>query len=289
MDERKFFRYGIEPVINVTALYTVHYQELCAGYASPDESHDFWELVYADRNGVTLEEDRTARKISQGCAAFIKPNAVHSVICSEDANIFIISFECLSEGMGAFDRRTVKIPAGKRALLQTLMTEATNTFKLPDFDPTLNRLERLPAPDLGGEQVIKNTLELLLIDLLRTDGDGAAKQFYSTYDTPADLRDAILNSLSKHVYGVFSLDMLCDELHYGKTRLCTFFRKSVGKTIYRAYLEMKVDESKRLIRKGLSFSEISELLGFSSPSHFIGVFKKHVGRTPGEYLDGIKR
>lgn len=289
MSEKHFYRYKITELIDVQAIFTVHYQQLVAGYCSKEEQHDFWELIYADKRGVTLVENGTERKIAQGHAAFIKPNDRHNVVCGEDANIFIISFECRSSGMDQFKDRTIKIPVARRALLQTMMTEATHTFRIPDFDPALNKLELLPSPNLGGEQIIKNTLELLLVYLLRNDNESTTEQFYSAFESPSDLHDAILNALSKHIYGTFSLDDLCDELHYGKTRLCTFFRNRTNKTIYQTYLEMKIAESKRMIRKGTPLSEIADTLGFSSPSHFISVFKKHVGRTPKEYAESIKQ
>lgn len=57
------------------------------------------------------------------------------------------------------------------------------------------------------------------------------------------------------MYGTFSLDELCAEIHYGKTHLCTFFKKQTGKTIYRTYLKLKTDEAKKLIRRKVSFTE----------------------------------
>lgn len=287
--EKKFYRYEFNNLIEVSKIVTVHYQELGAGYRSEEEQHDFWELIYADKRSVTLAENGIERKIAQGYAAFIKPNDPHYVVCNEDANIFIISFECRSQSMDLFKDRTIEIPASRRILLQTLMTEAMQTFRIPDFDPELNKLELLPAPSLGGEQIIKNTLEILLVYLLRNDGEGATKQLCSAFESPSDLHDAILNSLSNHIYGTFSLDELCSELHYGKTRLCTFFMKRTNKTIHQTYLEMKITEAKRLIRKGLPLAEIADSLGFSSPSHFISVFKKQVGRTPNEYAKSVKK
>lgn len=289
MEEKKFYRYKITNLFDVRKIVTVHYQELGAGYRSEEERHDFWELIYADKRSVTLVENDIERIIAQGYAAFIKPNARHYVVCNEDANIFITSFECHSESMARFKDRILEIPDERRILLETLMTEAMLTFRIPDFDPALNRLELLPSPSLGGEQIIKNSLELLLVYLLRKDGNVAKRLFCSSFESPSDLHDAILNCLSKHVYGTFSLDDLCDELHYGKTRLCTFFVKRTKKTIHKTYLEMKIAEAKRLIRKGVSLTEIADSLGFSSPSHFIGVFKKHVGRTPNEYAKSVKK
>ena len=89
------------------------------------------------------------------------------------------------------------------------------------------------------------------------------------------------------MYGTFSLDELCAEIHYGKTHLCTFFKKQTGKTIYRTYLKLKTDEAKKLIRRKVSFTEIAERLCFDSLPHFNFIFKSCTGMTPGEYKKSI--
>ena len=94
--------------------------------------------------------------------------------------------------------------------------------------------------------------------------------------------------LGSKIYDKFRLEDLRDELHYGTTQLCTFFRKKTGMTIYQTYLKLKIDEAKKLIRKGFSFSEIADKLCFDSVSTFTFVFKKHVGMTPNEYRNSIK-
>ena len=110
----------------------------------------------------------------------------------------------------------------------------------------------------------------------------------SKISSSSDLQDEIVRILSSRLYDRFELDDLCSQLHYGKTYLCTFFREKTGMSIYRTYLRLKTDESKKLIRLKYSFSEIAEKLCFDSLSHFNYVFKKYVGMTPGEYKESIK-
>ena len=175
-------------------------------------------------------------------------------------------------------------------LLENILAEARETFVLPDFDPDLKKLELRDKPNIGGEQVIKNSLELLLIYLLRQGENQASPQefFVSKPASSTALQDEIVRYLSAHIYGSFSLVELCGEIHYGKTHLCTFFKKQTGKTIYQTYLKLKTDEAKKLIRRKTSFSEIAERLGFDSLSHFNYVFKHYAGMTPGEYKRSIK-
>ena len=289
MAEKKFYRHKLNNLINVQKIVTVHYQELTKGYASEDENHDFWELIYADRKNITVVLCGQDVPLAQGEAVFVRPNSPHFVYCKEDTNIFIISLECHSESMDFFADRVMKIPRERRGLLQTLMNEASNTFRIPDFDPALNKLELLPAPEPGGEQLIKNALEMLMIYLLRTESERTHKYFVSKIEDSEELEDAIIGFLTSHLYGTLSLDELSDTLHYGKTRLCTFFKQKTGTSIYKAYLKMKIDEAKKLLRNNLSVTEISLRLGFSSPAHFSDTFKKSAGRSPMEYAESIKK
>ncbi len=283
-----FYRRKIVNLITVQKIVTLHYQQLTAGYRSQTEAHDFWEIIYADRRSVTVEMGGADRLLMQGEAAFIPPDLPHAVKCPEDANLFIVSFECNSRSMERFSG-AVPVPPSRRTLLQAIMTEAYATYRIPDFDPALRRLELLPAPAPGGQQVIKNMLELFLIYMLRKETEHTERYFVSEFESSENLEEAIVRYLSEHLYEPFSLDGLSGELHYGKTRLCTFFKQQTGRTIYRTYLSMKIDEAKVLIRRGLSLSEVAYRLGFSSLSHFVSTFKRFVGRTPHEYAESMQQ
>ena len=170
------------------------------------------------------------------------------------------------------------------------MSEASETFQLPDFDPDLKKLELKPNPNLGGEHVLKNSLELLLIYRLRhADNKKAPQEFFiSKITSSTALQDEIVYFLSSKLYDKLTLDEICAQLHYGKTYLCSFFKQKTGMSIYQTYLKLKTDEAKKLIRRKHTFSDIAEKLYFDSVSHFNYVFKKYTGMTPGEYKTSIK-
>lgn len=289
--EKKFYKYKISNFVNVQKIVTVHYQEPEKNYVSKEEKHDFWEIIYADKKDFYVVKDGEKALLKQGEMVFIKPNQIHRVEClGEEANIFIISFDCRSESMNFFNDKQYRVPDKYRYLLQNVMSEATETFKIPDFDPDLNKLELKDTPNLGGEQVLKNQLELLLIYMLREANNKSYPQefFVSKVSSSNDLQDEIVCFLSSRLYDNLSLDDLCAKLHYGKTRLCSFFKQKTGMSIYQTYLKLKIDEAKKLIRRGLTFAEISNKLYFDSVSHFSLVFKRYTGMTPREYKTSIK-
>jgi AraC-like DNA-binding protein len=276
--------------LNVQKIVTIHYQKPEKHYVSAEESHNFWELLYADKEEFLVHLGEETLLLRQGEIVFIKPNLPHSVECKgKETNIFIVSFECRSESIDFFADKRYAVPQEMKYLLQNIMSEALETFHIPDFDPDLNKLELKDNPNLGGEQVIKNSLELLLIYLLRKANNKDSQQefFISKISSSSDLQDEIVCILNEHIYSTITLEELCDKLHYGKTYLCTFFKKKTGMSIYQTYLKLKIDEAKKLIRRNLSFSAITNQLYFDSVSHFNFIFKKYTGMTPGEYKNSI--
>ena len=290
-NQKQFHMRKINKILNVDKIVTIHYQALTEHYSAKEEKHDFWEMIYSDKEELFIVKDGFSTPLSAGQIAFIKPNQKHYVTCgNKEPNIFIISFVCRSDQMRFFENKTAKVPESLRYLLQNMMAEALETFYIPDFDPDLNELKLREDRNVGGEQIIKNSLELLLIYLLRQGENKQAKQefLYSKISQSDDLQDEIVEFLTNKIYGKFDLTELCATLHYGKTRLCTVFKKKTGVSIYQTYLKMKTSEAKKLIRKKTPFAEIADKLFFDSVAHFNSVFKKYVGMTPGEYKASIK-
>ena len=287
---KKFYMHKISNLLNVQKIVTIHYQALEKNYEFPEEQHDFWEINYADKEMVFIGIDGKKTPLNQGEILFIKPNQPHFVASGDkEPNLFIISFACKSEGMNLFCDKKFLLPENYRYLLQNIMTEAQNTFNLPDFDPHLKELKLRENASLGGEQIIKNSLETLLIYLLRLANNLNQTQefFISKISASNELQDEIVKILQSKIYGKFNLKDLTQKLHYGSTHLCTFFKNKTGMSIYQTYIKLKIDEAKKLIRKNKSFNEIVDLLCFDSPSTFASLFKKQVGMTPGEYRSSI--
>lgn len=291
-EQKKFYMHKISNLLNIQKIVTIHYQSLENNYSFPEEQHDFWEINYADKEDVFIGIDGKKILLRQGEILFIKPNQPHFTETGDkEPNLFIISFTCRSESMRFFMDKKFPVPEHYRYLLQNIMAEANETFQIPDFDPNLTELKLKDSPNLGGEQVLKNTLETLLIYLLRTEQNRASSPefFISKIANSSELEDEIVRILTSKIYGKFQLHDLSETLHYGTTRLCTFFREKTGKSIYQTYLKLKIDEAKKLIRKQKSFEEIADALCFDSLSTFASTFKKHVGMTPGEYRNSIQK
>jgi AraC-like DNA-binding protein len=74
-----------------------------------------------------------------------------------------------------------------------------------------------------------------------------------------------------------------------KDHLSLLFKQNTGETVTKYILREKLQESRRLINRGLSNSQIAYQLGFCSESHFIAKYKEHYGNTPGKERKGDLR
>ena len=291
MQEKTFYKYKISNVLSISEIVTIHYQKLTKNYVFPDEKHDFWEIIYCDKNQVYVKRENEKFILKKGEIVFLKPDEVHSVEGDNqlDANIFIVSFVCKSRTMSYFRDKKFTIPEDSRYLLSSIMNEANDTFIIPDFNPNLAKLELKPSPNIGGAQLIKNILEELLIKLIRaeTSKPSSSEIFISKIEDSNSLEDEIIKILQKNIYGNISLDEIATTLHYGKTTICKTFKKKTKYSIISYYLKLKIDESKKLIRQNNSFSEIAEILCFDSLPHFTKTFKRITSMTPREYKNSI--
>ncbi len=291
MDDKIFYMYKVSTLLSISKIVTIHYQKLAKNYVFPEEKHNFWEMIYCDKNNIFVNCDTGKTLLKKGEVIFLSPNEVHSVECDKkiDANIFIVSFVCKSKTMGYFKNKHFVVPDKLRFLLASIMGEAKDTFKIPEFNPNLQKLELKPDPNIGGAQIITNNLEELLIKLIReeTSKPTSSEIFISKIENSNAIEDEIIRVLEQNIYGKVCLDQISEELHYGKTTLCKTFRQRTGKSIINYYLELKIDESKKLIRENNSFSEIANLLRFDSLPHFTKTFKRITTMTPREYKNSI--
>ena len=62
------------------------------------------------------------------------------------------------------------------------------------------------------------------------------------------------------------------------------FKKYTGKTLHRTLLEIRIKNSKSLLKRtSLSVEEIVKESGFSDRTQFSTAFRKTLGMTPSEY------
>jgi AraC family transcriptional regulator len=91
--------------------------------------------------------------------------------------------------------------------------------------------------------------------------------------------------LIQHIGEPITIKELSRKVAINECYLKKGFKEMFGSTIFDFYQSQRMEHAKYLLyEKGLSVTEVSMLLGYSSISHFSTAFKKHTGLKPCELL-----
>lgn len=277
--------------INITKIVSIHYFEFDKNFHFAGEMHDYWEMVYVDSGNVHVKAGEENHILGQGEIIFHKPNEFHTISADKKtpSNVFVITFVAASKNMEWFKNKKTILPKDLRPYIKTLIKEGGKTFDLPFNNPEMSELTLSENQPFGGLQIIRTTLEQLLIMLIRTDENETKSNIISDSESSDNhLVNAVIQLLEDNIYGKITVEEICKKLNYSKTYISKIFNKNCGCTIIEFYTKLKIKEAKKLIReKYYSFTEISNMLYFSNPHYFSRVFKKNANMTPSEYLHAV--
>lgn len=91
--------------------------------------------------------------------------------------------------------------------------------------------------------------------------------------------------LLQHIGDPLTIKELSRKVAMNECYLKKGFKEIFGTTIFDFYQQQRMEHAKYLLyEKGLSVTDVSSVLGYSSISHFSAAFKKHTGLKPCELL-----
>ncbi|WP_312694905.1 AraC family transcriptional regulator [Caproiciproducens sp.] len=290
---RNFCKTQLNSVIEINKIITLHYFDYVKDFQGIGESHDFWEFVYVDSGQIEVVANDKKYTLHQGEAVFHQPNEYHNVFAlGSFASVFIVSFECMSQGIDFFCKKILTLSNVERDLIAEIFKEGKKAFVEPFDIIDQTKLIRKKNATYGAEQLVKNQLEHLFISLVRnnTDGSGSSQQF-STAKIQNDQRivDTIITILSGNIYRKITLNEVCSRIAFSKSYIEKLFKEKTGCGIIEYYNKIKINEAKRLISEGkYSFTQISQMLNFESIHYFSRTFKHYTCMSPTNYEKSVK-
>ena len=151
--------------------------------------------------------------------------------------------------------------------------DAEEAFALSDG--FIQKCELLTAPDQVTNLQYRMVLEFTeRVEQVRLGGQ------------PSKLALQVANYIRRHLSEPISVEDMAKELYISRPYLSLKFKQETGETLTDFILKEKIEEAKRLLRyTDKTSAAIGAYLGFSSQGYFSRVFKKYVGRTPGEWRE----
>ena len=170
-----------------------------------------------------------------------------------------------------------------------IVSEARNAFSCPLNNPFTEKLVKRQEGRFGCEQLILVYLQIMLINLYRDNASCANASACINKNYNKELHACVIAYLETHLNDAISLDFLAAHFAVSRTKLKAVFREHMGMGIVGYLRYLRIERAKQLIRENsMSFTTISEQLGFSSIHYFSRVFKKQAGMSPSEYACSVK-
>lgn len=142
-------------------------------------------------------------------------------------------------------------------------------------------LREIEIKQKGYEVVCQDLLEVLVIKLMRhTD--------FSLTVTPGRRESRECAAVKRYLDGHFKESLTLDDLatlaHVNKYYLVHAFRREYDTTPINYLIDRRIQESKHLLSDtDHSLTQISQMMGFSSPSYFSQSFRRVANMSPLEY------
>ena len=279
---KKYFNHQVRKEIIVQNLITIEALDISQGFSYPTETHQFYEIAYVDAGCIACAVEEQTIHLQQGDLFLIKPNTAHSycTLQAQSASIFIICFRSKSEYLSILEQ-PVQLDKDGKHMVAEILRESKKAFVFP-FD---KKLKPLPEPVFGAQQLVENSIEKLLIYLIREriSENGDIVFVMNSEELEHSLCGDVTKLLKGHIYDKITLEEISRQTFYSKTFLNGIFKKNTGMTIMKYYNMLKVQEAKKLLRRNIPVAAIANQLNFESATHFTKVFKKYTQLTPTAY------
>lgn len=281
-------KYPLHVDLQITNLFTFYYFELPRNYTTVHSQHDFWTMCYMVKGEMQVFFDDSTKNLKQGDIIFYKPQTLYwGCTSAHPPNLMIVTFDCTASGMEYLANVSFPLLAGEKPIVSTILNEAYESFELLTQDCIVLRKQDAPY---AGEQLIKNYLEILLLQFIRRRSSTtvSSPEQETTGITHDNRKNSLLANIVKYMRERLSspltVEELCRHFGIGKAQLSSSFKAKTGLGVMEYFKILKTEEAKRLIREdNLTITEISDSLGYNNVQYFSKQFKRLTGMKPTEY------
>lgn len=240
-----------------------------------EESYPFWQLFYVSRGEVWVRRDGKEERVSEGQVIFRAPEKKSTMVYPSDGVLYmgIIDFFCQSAETSFFEDKVITLTPKEKGIISAIIKEAS---ALKNDNASL-----LP-------ELISSELEAFLVRLYgRLNNLLPLPEDSEKINSKNQVSETVvkINSiLEEHRFSTISVEEIASILSETPNVIMKRYKKEMNESIMEHFLNLKLQTAIQLINtSNMNFTEISELLSFSSVNYFSKFFKKRMGMTPTEY------
>lgn len=293
----KAILYKNHPLARIVTIYDLVSADYLKGaYPAvyPHRHPDAWELCYCVQGEIAYYKNGQPVILHAGELTLATPETNHdSKSENPSTTAFFISFTCSNGYIKALKNAVIPVTPRQDQLFRQVIAELELAFEPEDFKQRRFHFSPNQNSPVGSEQLICTYLEQILIDILReiTKQDGKPIE---NKNFPKAMNNFLAANVSayirSHIKEPLTVEKIAEEFHYSRTWLSTVYKSVTGMGINEFLTSQRIDQAKALLlEKQMTVSQISELLGFSSPQYFSRKFAQEVGCPPSLYADSLKK
>lgn len=106
---------------------------------------------------------------------------------------------------------------------------------------------------------------------------------HSLIVSPTNQISAVLSYIAEHMEENMTVETLSKKIGYNEQYFIRLFKKNVGLTPYQYIIIYRLKEAKKMLKAGLTISQIAKLTGFSDIKSFSRTFKERFGLSPSAF------
>lgn len=242
--------------------------------------HNFQELIWIASGSGLHEIDGKQLAIHPNTLYLIAQGQVHCFLAAEAIHGYVLRFT------DDFIPDTVAAPTGRfhQALFNNVQTLSALRIDHNDTQSIERLLELLNdeyhrADAAGSEAILQHLLQVLLIKVEQLLDDSADAPGNPESGSPLLAR--FLTLLEANYAARHDVEFYAQALATTPRQLSSTVKHHQGKTAKQLIEERLMLEAKRNLRfTDMTVKEIAEQLGFSDPSYFSKVFRRHTSLSP---------
>ncbi len=278
----KWQYYDVIEQISIKRLYTLFKMHFDKDYNFAGEMHDFWECMYILDGSMTLSADETVHKLSSGDFILFKPYQLHKFNV-EDKNgvtVLIVSFSMTGDFCQNIGGRAYHLERFQRSIIRTFLEYLEFKIKKTAADRYGEYFWNI-LPEFKDDAIFLQTVSFFVSRLLLSLSDGADR-ISKTKTHETEQFKAALQIMNDNIGGDLSVEAIANSLNISVSSLKRLFDKYAGMSVHKYFLTLKIKAATLLLKEGLSVSEVSDRLGFSSQGYFSCAFKRETGKNPSQ-------
>jgi AraC-like DNA-binding protein/quercetin dioxygenase-like cupin family protein len=249
---------SVEEITRVPRPIVAMAKDFPNGHLIPFHQHDRSQLLYASSGVMTVTTEKGIWVVPPLRAVWIPAHTDHQINCS-----------------GKLSMRTLYIKIGIKPNLPDECCVVTVPPLLRELILHAVTLPRLYKPDSLEERIMNIILELVQI----------LKAAPLELRMPTDVRlKKISEKLTVNPGDNRTLEQWGKSVGATERTLARRFRFETGMSFRQWRQQMRILESLRRLGREEQVSTVALDLGYNSPSAFIAMFKKALGKTPGQYF-----